>query len=82
MPILSSSDRHQLWDVETGKLLRTFEDSVAFSPDGTRVVSDGLKAQLSDSKTGQLLRTFGERAADPVMSVAFSSNGAPTLGRR
>ena len=56
----------KLWDAATGALLRTFEGhsgavlSVAFSPDGTRVLSgSGDKTlKLWDAATGALLRTF------------------------
>ena len=56
----------KLWDAATGQLLRTFEGhtgwvtSVAFSPDGTRVLSGSADNTLKlwDAATGQLLRTF------------------------
>ena len=72
----------KLWDAATGQLLRTFEghadvvNSVAFSPDGTRVLSgsDDKTLKLWDAATGQLLRTF-EGHTDEVTSVAFSPDG-------
>ena len=56
----------KLWDAATGALLRTFEGhaewvtSVAFSPDGTRVLSgsEDKTLKLWDAATGTLLRTF------------------------
>src|SRR5262245_46068707 len=56
------------WDAATGAPLRTFGGircgwvlSVAFSPDGARVLSGGAykAARLWDVATGALLRTFG-----------------------
>jgi len=51
-------------------------NSVAFSPDGARVlsVSDHKTLKLWDAATGVLLRMF-EGHANEVRSVAFSPNG-------
>ncbi len=76
----------KLWDMATGRLLRTFEGhsdavaSVAFSADGARVLSgSGDKTlKLWDAATGQLLRTF-EGHTDAVTSVAFSPDGRRVL---
>jgi WD40 repeat protein len=79
----------KLWDVQTGKLLRTFTfglggwiNSVAFSPDGTRVLSGGFDRtnrtggmKLWDAATGQLLGIFLGDAS----SVAFSPDGTWVL---
>ncbi len=86
-----------LWDAETGALLRTFLGhteqvlSVAFSPDGTRVltgaglygrpVSDSDEdstAKLWDAETGQEIRTFRGHTSS-VISVAFSPDGTRVL---
>lgn len=76
----------KLWDVASGKLIRTFEEhsskvtSVAFSPDGSRVVSGGNgegDLRLWDAETGQLIRTFNE--ANWTLSVAFSPDGTRLL---
>jgi WD40 repeat protein len=78
----------QLRDAETGRLLRTFlhheeravDISVAFSPDGKRLVTaggrDGKVAKLWDTATGELIYAF----ADPhqytrEVSLAFSADG-------
>ncbi len=76
----------KLWDAATGALLRTFEGhsgwvtSVAFSPDGARVLSGSADKtiKLWDAATGALLRTF-EGHSNAVTSVAFSPDGARVL---
>src|SRR5262249_21818881 len=62
-----TDDAVKLWDVSTGKLLRTFEGhledvegvSVAFSPDGSKVLTGSKNIKLWDTSTGKLLYTFG-----------------------
>ena len=88
--MLSGSDEGtiKLWDVATGELLRSIERhngedvrSVAFSPDGTRVLSgDWLgKVRLWNPATGELLRTLGEDMRAQNESVAFSPDGGRVL---
>ena len=72
----------KLWDVATGKLLRTLQGhtkivtSVAYSPDGQTLVSaSGDKTvKLWETKTGQLLRTL-EGHTSFVESVSYSPDG-------
>ena len=77
----------KLWDAETGQEIRTFRFgghtgrvlSVAFSPDGKHIATDGsLGAFLWDAETGALLRTFLGHS-DLVTSVAFSPDGKRIL---
>ncbi len=76
----------KLWDLATGQLLRTFEghsryiQSVAFSPDGVRILSGSMDdtMKLWDGATGQPLRTF-EWQATSVHSVGFSPEGMRVL---
>jgi WD40 repeat protein/uncharacterized caspase-like protein len=72
----------KLWDAASGQLIRTFEGhsdgvlSVAFSADGTRVLSGGNDRMLKlwDVASGQLIRSFGRQSAE-VSSVASSPDG-------
>ena len=78
----------RLWDVATGKLLRTFPErdgsvfSVAFSPDGKTLATgtdtstdatDTGTAHLWDVATGTLRTTLQQDGS--VLSVAFSPDG-------
>jgi WD40 repeat protein/serine/threonine protein kinase len=62
---LSGSSRTmKLWDVGTGKCLRTFEGygesvcTICFSSDGRYAISGGSMSRLWDVETGRCLRTF------------------------
>ena len=75
----------KLWDAATGALLRTFEghsdwvNSVAFSPDGSRVLSGSYKTiKLWDAATGALCAP-SRGILTAVFSVAFSPDGARVL---
>lgn len=69
----------KLWDLTTGKLLRTFSEAitaVAFTPDG-RSIATGDRAgvvRLRDTATGRLQYTFEQRIGR-VACLAFSPNG-------
>nr|VFK63165.1 MAG: WD domain-containing protein, G-beta repeat-containing protein [Candidatus Kentron sp. TUN] len=76
----------KLWDVETGKTIRTFQGysgrvfSVAFSPDGRTALSGSFDNTLKlwEVASGRELRTFkGHSGA--VYSVAFSPDGRSIL---
>jgi WD40 repeat protein len=75
-------DTLRLWDLATGKCVRTFEvhaesvESVAIGPDGRWALSGGADNMLRqwDLATGKCVRTF-EGQKDGVESVAFSPDG-------
>jgi WD40 repeat protein len=72
----------RLWDAVTGAVLQTLEGhsslvlSVAFSPDGKKVMSGSYDetVRLWDAVTGAVLQTLEGHSSD-VMSVAFSPDG-------
>ena len=78
----SSDNTLRLWEVATGKELRSFTGhmgfvtSVAFSPDGRSVLSGSWDKTLSlwEVATGKELRRFGGHAGR-IQSVALSPNG-------
>jgi WD40 repeat protein len=72
-----------LWDANTGALTLKLKDdlsgiigSVAFSPDGARLLSSasGRRIVLRDAAKGTVVRTIGAHSG-PVSSVAFSPGG-------
>ena len=88
-PVMSGGRKDallKLWDVATGKVVRSFEGhlndvySVAFSPDGRTMVSGSSDNTLKlwDVATGKLLRTL-EGHSNTVSSVAFSPGGHTIL---
>ena len=74
-----------LWDVESGRLLRTFpiesewdNRGVAFSPDGKIIASNGQigTVQLWNPDTGESIRTLkGQEAWGGSYSIQFSPDG-------
>ncbi len=74
----------KLWDVESGKEIRTFLGnnlifSVCFNPDGDYIASCGENIQLWDIASGKEIRTFfGHKGA--VLSVSFSPDGKYLAG--
>ena len=83
----------RIWDVHTGKNLRTFKYQawdVAFSPDGKTIVcgsevSDDYNLNLLDADTGKLIRTLSGHTnysghTDYVMDLVFSPDGKTIAG--
>ncbi|MCX5717404.1 MAG: WD40 repeat domain-containing protein [Nitrospirae bacterium] len=76
----------KLWDVSTGREVRTFQghsgfvNSVAFSPDGRYAVSGSTDKTIKfwDVSTGREVRTF-QGHSDEVTCVAFSPDGQYVL---
>ncbi|HEX3150028.1 MAG TPA: serine/threonine-protein kinase [Gemmataceae bacterium] len=79
----------RLWDLPTGKIIRTigahsgYVERVAFLPGGKRLVScggltNGQDGSLSvwDTDTGKEIRGWHGAAANGLLTVAVSSNGA------
>jgi WD40 repeat protein len=79
---VSAGEKVVVWDVETGKLVKTLEYfgkdavSVTLSPDGRRVASGALggRVYLWDLESGDLLTTLADQKG-PVQAVAFSPTG-------
>jgi WD40 repeat protein len=74
-----------LWDVETGNGLKTFKGhtnhikSVAFSPDGQRILTSSNEAAvLWDAQTGKEARRF-KTHIQSMWAVAFSPDGKRIL---
>ncbi|RKU21631.1 hypothetical protein C6499_21780 [Candidatus Poribacteria bacterium] len=78
----SSDGTIQLWDVETGKQLRTLKghtemvNTLAFSPDSTTLVSGSKDDSLRvwNPNTGSVLRKLSGHSND-IRSVVFSHDG-------
>ncbi len=76
-----------IWDLATGALLRTLKGhsrvvfSVAFSPDGSKVLTGGLDgtARIWNAATGRQVSVLRLDSASPVLSVEFSPDGARAL---
>src|SRR5205085_1199280 len=74
-------DTIKLWDVETGRQLRTLAGhkwgvrTIAFSPDGETLVSADLETvKLWNFKTGKILHSMGSRSFF-IPAVSFSPDG-------
>jgi WD40 repeat protein len=72
----------KLWDISTGKEIMTLAghtkniDSVAFSPDGSQIISASRdnSIKLWEVDTGKEIRTFTGHTG-PVLSATFSNDG-------
>jgi WD40 repeat protein/uncharacterized caspase-like protein len=74
----------KLWDVKTGRLIRTFgvqatggADAAAFSPNGTQIAIWGADKilKLWDASTGRLIQSY-KGHAEPLVQVWFSQDGS------
>ncbi|KIK66550.1 hypothetical protein GYMLUDRAFT_239481 [Collybiopsis luxurians FD-317 M1] len=82
--LTSGSEKMKIWDVNTGQLCHTLEGhmdvvhSVAFSTDGTRIVSGSFDqtVRVWDSATRAQLGWPLEGHEDKITCVAFSSDGS------
>jgi len=79
----SSDGTVKLWDITSGRELKTFWDSsesVAFSPDGKQVISGSRDRiiKMWDIASGSMIRTFSGHT-DDVTSVTFSPDGKQIL---
>ena len=76
----------KIWDVNTGECLKTLEghslfvNSVAYSPDGTKIISGSgdRTVKIWDANTGECLKTF-EGHLDRVNSVVYSPDGTKII---
>lgn len=77
--LASENETLKLWEVNTGKVLLTFQGQnvVAFSPDGLMLASAGANhtIKLWEVSTGKEVGTL-KRHGNIVTSLAFSPNGA------
>ena len=81
--IISGSDDKtiRVWDAITGKQLKVLYGdvaSVAFSPDGSRIVSGSGTVQVWDAMSGERLKSLPGHAYE-VLSVAFSPDGSRVI---
>jgi WD40 repeat protein/uncharacterized caspase-like protein len=75
--LASGSGGFMLWDVETGKRIRLFDEGtpLAFSPDGkTLAIEKGEAVELLSIPEGKVLQTLNGHSEN-VNSAAFSSDG-------
>jgi WD40 repeat protein len=78
---VDSTDFTKLWDLETGKVLRTFKGGLlAFSPDGKTMAVSGISDNpttvfLFQTETGTKLHTFRDGHIRKVLRLAFSTDG-------
>ncbi|MCI0463765.1 MAG: WD40 repeat domain-containing protein [Gemmataceae bacterium] len=81
LAVLAPDGKLQLLELPRGKLLKEWQaetvknvGSVAFSPDGKWVVSNGMNTRLWDVATGKLLHHF-KHPPEPMSTLVFSPDG-------
>lgn len=70
----SEDDTIKLWNVRTGQLLKTLSSggsSIAFSPDGTSLVSAGSPIEVWNLRTGETITSF----TGGTSTIALSPDG-------
>lgn len=75
----------RLWDISSGRLMQTFagqaasqepSEPVAFSPDGTRVLTAGKNTlKVWDTQNGALLRSLPSGHDASIATIDYSANG-------
>ncbi|EMB17819.1 serine/threonine-protein kinase [Rhodopirellula europaea] len=81
---ISTEGTVKVWDIETGETIRSWTDhsnhvhDVAFSPDGTKLVSSGMEVIVWDLENGKKLKTL-EGHEFHVTSVLYSPDGKRLL---
>ena len=85
-PNLANVNTARLWDVDSGKEIRSFQaqsalvTAVAFSPDGKRLLTASVDGTtwVWDADSGKQIRAFQGRVDD---FVAFSADGKRVFGK-
>jgi RNA polymerase sigma factor (sigma-70 family) len=81
-------DTVRLWDIESGKQLRTFDHgqaarSVAFSPNGKVIATaaDGAGVRFWNAETGEVIHSIKDSAVTLISGLNFSKDGKIAAAR-